>query len=35
MVGIVALILMVFWVKEPRRMTPRGVEKEQPVRIVS
>ena len=34
-VGVVALILMVFWVREPRRMTPRSVEEELPVKIAS
>ena len=35
LVGVVALILMVFWVREPRRMTPRSVEEELPVKIAS
>ena len=34
-VGTVGLILMVFWVREPRRMTPQRVEEDQPVRIPS
>lgn len=34
-VGAVALLLMLFWVREPRRTTPQRLEEEQPVRIAS
>ncbi len=34
-VGAAALLLMLFWVTEPRRTTPQRLEEEQPVRIAS
>ncbi len=34
-VGAAALLLMLFWVREPRRTTPQRLEEEQPVRIAS
>lgn len=34
-VGTVGLILMVFWVREPRRTTPQWVQEDQPVRTAS
>ncbi|MYJ77148.1 MAG: MFS transporter, partial [Caldilineaceae bacterium SB0670_bin_27] len=34
-VGTVGLILTVFWVREPRRTTPKRVEEDQPVRTAS
>ena len=34
-VGAAALLLMLFWVMEPRRTTPQRLEEEQPVRIAS
>ena len=34
-VGAVALLLMLFWVREPRQTTPQRLEEEQPVRVAS